>query len=36
MLNSLISSGEIPGLFKPEEMENLFNQANIDIERDVN
>jgi len=24
MLNSLISSGEIPGLFKPEEMANLF------------
>ena len=36
ILNSLISSGEIPGLFKPEEMENLFNQANVDIERDVN
>ena len=35
MLNSLISSGEIPGLFKPEEMEGLFSQASVDIERDV-
>ena len=25
MFNSLISSGEIPGLFRPDEMEGLFN-----------